>query len=333
MKKQYIQLTLKEREEIQRLRWQKRSLRDIAHELRRNVSTISRELARHRTGNNHYHARLAHERTQAMIRKRGERPRLKKSAIRSYVMAKLKKGWSPEQIAGRWKRRNPQQPVSHEAIYQYVYARVSKGTNLVYEHQEDLRKYLRRAHKRRQRRGGIYQKRSLIPNRIGIEERPRYIERRKQPGHWEGDSLVSRKSLVALNTLVERASGLVKITKIPNLRPVATAQAVNGRLRPLPEKLRRTLTMDNGIENAGHEQITAGVGTRCYFAHAYRSCERGTNENTNGLIRWYLPKGTDFAIVTDKVIATVERSLNTRPRKRLRYQTPLEVFTSVALKG
>lgn len=332
MKKQYIQLTLEEREKIQELRWQKRSLRDIAREIRRNASTVSREIKRNGTGNHHYHARLAHERTKKMIRRRGQRPRLKHRLIRSYMIAKLKKGWSPEQIAGRWTRRHPREPISHEAIYQYIYARVSKATNLVYGHEEDLRKYLRRAHKRRQRRLGIYQKRSLIPNKVSIEERPKVIERRKQIGHWEGDSMISRKSLVALNTLVERVSGLVKISKILNLRPAITAQTINRRLRPLPEKLRRTLTMDNGIENADHEQITAAIGLKCYFAHIYCSCERGINENTNGLIRWYLPKGTDFDTVTSGEIAKIERALNTRPRKRLRYQTPLEVFTSVAVK-
>lgn len=332
MKKQYIQLTLEEREKIQLLRWQKRSLRDIARELRRNASTISREIQRHSTGNHHYHARLAHERTKLMIQKRGQRPHLKYPVIRSYVITKLRKGWSPEQIAGRWSRLHPKQPISYEAIYQYVYARVSSASDLVYTCQEDLRRYLRRSHRQRKKRGGIYQKRSIIPNKISIDKRPRYIEKRRQLGHWEGDSMVSKKSLAALNTLVERVSGLVKITKIPNLKPAITAQTVNRRLQPLSEKLRRTLTMDNGIENANHEQITKEIGTRCYFAHTYRSCERGTNENTNGLIRWYLPKGTDLATVTDEMIAKIERVLNTRPRKRLQYQTPLEVFTSVALK-
>ena len=332
MKKQYIQLTLEEREKIQWLRWQKRSLRDIAREMGRDVSTMSREIQRNGTGNHHYHARLAHERTKAMIRLRGRRPRLKHSHIRSYMIVKLKKGWSPEQIAGRWSRRHPDRPISHEAIYQFIYARVSRATDLVYGQQEDFRKYLRRAHKRRQKRSGIYQKRSLIPNKVSIEQRPRYIEKRKQLGHWEGDSMVSKKSLAALNTIVERVSGLVKITKIPNLKPAMTTQTITNRLQPLPVKLRRTLTMDNGIENAGHKQITAGLGTKCYFAHPYRSSERGTNENTNGLIRWYLPKGTDFAKVNENDIARIEYLLNTRPRKRLRYKTPLEVFTSVALK-
>ena len=332
MNKQYIQLTIKEREKIQFMRWEKKSLRYIAEEIKRDVSTISRELKRNCSGNHHYHARFAHERTLAMIRQRGQRPRLKHSNIRSYTITKLKKGWSPEQIAGEWTKIHPDIPISHEAIYQYIYAPVNIYG--IHRGQEDLRKYLRRAHKRRQKRSGIYHKRSLIPNRISIEQRPQYIEKRKQLGHWEGDSIVSGKSTVALNTLVERVSGLVKITKISNRKPATTAQAVNGRLRSLPVSLRRTLTLDNGIENTDHEKITAKVGTRCYFAHPYHSWERGTNENTNGLIRWYLPKGTDFAMIDDKMISDIEYALNTRPRKRLGYRTPLEVFNkaSVALK-
>lgn len=329
MKKQYQQLTLEEREKIQWLRWQKESLRDIAKELRRDVSTISREIQRNGTGNHHYHARLAHERTKAMIRQRGRRPRLKHLPIRSYMITKLKKGWSPEQIAGKWSRRHPNQPISHEAIYQFIYARVSKATDLVYGRQEDFRKYLRRAHKRRQKRGGIYQKRSLIPNKISIEDRPKYIERRRQLGHWEGDSMVSRKSLAALNSVVERVSGYVMITKIPNLKPAETARVISDRFQPLPTTLRRSLTLDNGIENSDHEKITDIVGVRCYFAHAYHSWERGTNENTNGLIRWYLPKGTDFAKVSNEDIQKIEHALNTRPRKRLGYKTPLKVLLKV----
>jgi len=333
MNKQYIQLTIEDREKISEYRWQKLSWREIGRRLGRHHTTIVREIKRNGGGPNHtYSPRLANQRACQRIQIRGQRPRLKHSLLRSYLITKLKKGWSPEQIAGRWSGRHPDQPISHEAIYQFIYARVSKATDFVYGQQEDFRQYLRRAHKRRQKRGGIYQKRSLIPNKISIEERPLYVEKRKQLGHWEGDSMVSRKSLAALNTLVERASGLVKITKIPNLKPAVTAQAVTGRLRPISESLRRTLTMDNGIENADHEQITKEAGTRCYFAHPYHSWERGTNENTNGLIRWYLPKGTDFARVSEEDVTRIEYLLNTRPRKRLHYKTPLEVFTSGALK-
>ena len=145
--------------------------------------------------------------------------------------------------------------------------------------------------------------------------------------------MVSKKSLVVLNTLVERVSGLTKITKLPNLKPSSTARVIIGRLGTLSRRLRLTITLDNGIENAAHETITKMINAQCYFAHPYHSWERGTNENTNGLIRWYLPKGTDFARVNEQDIARIEHLLNTRPRKRLHYKTPLEVFASGALKG
>lgn len=329
MNKQYIQLTIDERERISEYRWQKLSWREIGRRLKRNHTTIIREIKRNGAGpNKKYTPRIAHQRAHQRIQIRGQRPRLKHPNIRSYTIIKLKKGWSPEQIAGEWNKTHPNLLISHEAIYQYVYAPVNIYG--VCRSREDLRKYLKRSHKRRQKRCGIYQKRSLIPNKVSIEQRPQYIEKRKQLGHWEGDSIVSSKSLAALNTLVERVSGLVKITKISNHKPAVTAQAVSGRLQSLPVSLRRTLTLDNGIENTDHEKITEKVGTRCFFAHPYHSWERGTNENTNGLIRWYLPKGTDFAMIDDKMISDIEYALNTRPRKRLGYKTPLEVFNKAS---
>lgn len=331
MNKQYQQLTLEEREKIQLLLWEKRSLREIAQILGRSHGTISRELERNcPPGIRRYVPRLAQEKAQIRIQRRGQRPRLKQPLIINYVKEKLKLGWSPEQISGRLPKEHFGCAISHEAIYQYIYTPWGYYENYK---GEDLRIYLRRKQKRRRRKNPLYQfRKQLIPNRIGIEKRPQYIEKRVQLGHWEGDSMISKKSTAALNTLVERVSGISKITKLPNLKPAVTAQMVIRRFQELPTTLRRTLTLDNGIENAKHTDITKTIGTRCYFANPYHSWERGTNENTNGLIRWYLPKGTDFAKVSDEDIQKIEHLLNTRPRKRLRYQTPLEVFTSGALK-
>lgn len=330
MKKPYQQLNIAEREKIQELLWEKKSLRAIADYLGRNVSTISRELSR----NSHperkrYTPHLAEAKAKEKIQQRGRRPRLKNNFIREYVHLKLKLGWSPEQIAGRLPIDHPGYVISPEAIYLYVYSTASRLYGYSYANQEDLRPYLRRAHKFRRWRPSEYRKRSLIPNRIGIEQRPLYINQRKSLGHWEGDSIVSRKSLVCLNTLVERKSRLVKITKLPNTKAVETRMAVVQRLYNLPARLRQTLTLDNGHENIEHHEITKQIGLRCYFANPYHSWERGTNENTNGLIRWYLPKGTDFAKVTKERIRAIEATLNTRPRKCLNYQTPLEVFIKV----
>ena len=331
MNKQYQQLTIEEREKIQLLLWEKRSFREIGQILGRDHTTISREVNRNKCWPYmRYTPHLAQEKAQARIQTRGRRPRLKSPFIREYVRSKLKIGWSPEQISGRLPFDYSGQIISPEAIYQYIYAPVNiygfcRG--------DDLRVHLRRANKRRQRRFGKYRKRSMIPNRIGIEQRPAEVEKRKQLGHWEGDSIVSRKSSAALNTLVERVSGLAKITKLPNLKPLSTARVIIRRLGTLSRWLRLTITLDNGIENVAHETITEAIDAQCYFAHPYHSWERGTNENTNGLIRWYLPKGTDFARVNEQDIIRIEHLLNTRPRKRLHYKTPLEVFTSGALKG
>ena len=168
------------------------------------------------------------------------------------------------------------------------------------------------------------------PKGFSIEERPAEVQKRKIIGHWEGDSVVSRKSKVGLNTLVERKTGLVLISKIQNGTSNETANTVINRLKYFPCK---TLTTDNGTENFAYEKIQNELKISCYFAHPYCSGERGTNENTNGLIRHYLPKGTDFATISNETIQNVENILNNRPRKRLGWKTPLEVFNeSVALQ-
>jgi IS30 family transposase len=252
------------------------------------------------------------------------------------VVRKLKSGYSPEQIAGTLPLAHSGEHISHEAIYQYIYAAVHRnGWGLLRRGEEDLRKYLKRRHKRRVKKGlrGAHK----VPRFQGrsIEARPLEVAERKTLGHWEGDSVVSRKSRVAINTLVERVSGLVFITKIKNGTAEVTRKAVRRKLGSLPPALRKTLTVDNGSENAEIALLEEDLpGLEGYLAHPNSSFERGTNENTNGLIRWYLPKGTDFATISGTELRKIERALNTRPRKRLGWQTPLEVFrASVALTG
>jgi IS30 family transposase len=243
-------------------------------------------------------------------------------------MAKLKAGWSPEQIAGRISIDHPGLSISHEAIYQYIYHPNTEGG-------QDLIHCLRRAHRKRKSKGiGRREKKTKIPNRISIEFRPPSVEKRRQYGHWEGDSLVSRKSKVALNSLVERKSRLLMLTKLERKTAEATFMAVVNRLKNLPPKARRTLTMDNGTENSMHQEITSAIGINCFFARPYASCERGTNEHANGLVRWYLPKGTDFRNISDDEIARIESLINNRPRKCLGFKTPLEAASHfVALRG
>jgi transposase, IS30 family len=198
-----------------------------------------------------------------------------------------------------------------------------------------LIKHLRRAHKKRKTKGiGRKEKKTKIPNRNPIDARPKTVEDRKQYGHWEGDTLISRKSKAALHTLVERKSRLLVLSKLGRKSAVETSRMIIRRLGKLPAKGRRTLTLDNGTENAKHEKVTEKLGMKCYFARPYASWQRGTNENMNGLVRWYLPKGTDFSKIDKEYLKLIEYLINSRPRKCLGYRTPLEVAaSSVALAG
>ena len=332
----YKHLSICEREKIQELIWQKTSIRDIAKAIGRSPSSIGREINRNiPLFRCIYTPRLAHEKALEKRKSRGRQLRLKSVFIRRYVVDHLKKGYSPEQIAGRLSLEYPNEKISHEAIYQYIYNQAWReghgGTMKPGYH--DLRVYLKRRHKRRIAKGMRRSQRIFKPKGISIEERPKEVEKRKTLGHWEGDSVVSRKSKFGLNTLVERKTGLVFITRIKNGTAVETSNAVVKRLQEVPLGFRRTLTLDNGVENFGYKEIEDQLKLSCYFAHPYSSWERGTNENTNGLIRHYFPKGTDFALIGEEAIQAVEWALNNRPRKRLGWKTPLEVFNqSVALQ-
>lgn len=325
----YRHFSIEERDTIQAVRWEKRSIRYMAKVLKRSPSSVSREIRRNST--NMYIPRKAQERAQERICKRGHRPLLKDSRIRRYVKRKLRRRWSPEQIAGRLLLAHPDwQAISHEAIYQFVYAPFNLYAA---PPQDDLRSCLRRHHRIRKPKGVRHGNRGPIAGRISIEERPQEVDTRKTLGHWEGDSIVSRQSLAILNSLVERRSGLLKLTKVADSTAAATATVVAKRLTEAPKQKRLTMTVDNGHEHADHREVARQTGTRIFFCHPYRSSERGTNENTNGLVRDYFPKKTNFRFVSNAEVARVERELNCRPRKRLGYLTPLEVFNqSVALK-
>jgi len=266
---------------------------------------------------------------------RGRKLRLKSGFLRRYVIAGLKTGWSPEQIAGRLSLDYSDYSISHEAIYQYIYSHVRRnGHGPMKPGYHDLRVYLKRRHKRRIPKGARRCKRIKPPTKPSIEDRPQEVTLRITSGHWESDTIESYMHRPGLNTLAERKTGIVLITRLIAKTSAATSQAIITRLAQLPPSARKTITFDNGSENWGYKQIERSIGIEPYFAHSYASWERGTNENTNGLIRWYFPKGTDFAIIPDTAIQAVEESLNNRPRKRLGWRTPLEVFNeSVALQG
>ena len=330
---QYTHLSIEERECIQHSLWEKRSIRSIASELNRSPSSVSREIQKNLPPQHFlYTPRVAHEKALRKRKSRGRTERLKNDTVREYVVFHLKLRWSPEQIAGSMKL-DLRETISHEAIYQYVYAQVHRdGYGELKPGHKDLRCYLRRKKKRRTKKGSRRGQRIFNPRGASINERPSVVAERSRIGDWEGDTVESKDHKPGINTLVERKTGLVCITKLKDRTSKATTGAVTSRLTHLPKEARQTLTLDNGSENSDWKTIESQTGLQCYYANPYHSWERGTNENTNGLIRDYFPKKTDFTTIPEEELAFVEHELNTRPRKRLNYLTPLEVM-SVALGG
>jgi IS30 family transposase len=323
----YKHLTIEEREHIQQGLWEHKSLRTIAQELGRQVSSISREIERNLPKERFlYTPRLAQERALKKRKSRGREDRLKNDRVRSYVVSHLKLRWSPEQISHRI-QEDIQENISHEAIYQYIYHQIHRqGYGYLKPGCQDLRIYLRRRKKRRTKKGLRRSQRVFKPKGTSIKERPLIINQRQRLGDWEGDTIASKDNQTGINSLVERKTGLVLITKLKDKTSQATTEAIAGRMLGLPLAAKHSLTMDNGSENQDWQAIEEKTGLKCFFANAYHSWERGTNENTNGLIRDFFPKKTDFRVVANEEIQKVEYLLNTRPRKRLNWLTPLEVL-------
>lgn len=329
----YQHLSIEDREKIQEGLWKKWSIRAIARDIGRPPSSVSREIKKNLPPErNRYSPRVANVRALDKRRSRGRLTKLKNNRIRTYVVSHLKMHWSPEQISGRMKK-DIGETVSHEAIYQYVYSQVHRqGWGELKKDHEDLRIYLRRRRKRRTVKGMRKCQRIFKPKGFSIEDRPKVVNERKRIGDWEGDTVESKDHKPGINTLVERKTGYVFITKLKNKTSSATIAVVKKRMSILPQKARLTLTLDNGPENRDWQTMQKQTKLLVYSAHPYCSGERGTNENTNGLIRDYYPKKTDFTKVTDEEIQKMEYDLNTRPRKRLNWQTPLEAL-SVALRS
>lgn len=323
MGKNYTHLSRDERVAIGIMLNDGKNLSEIARTLGRNKGTVSREIKRNSSPkHNHYQMPWVHIKAERRSYRTHKRPRLRNVQTVAYVRSKLKEGWSPEQISGRIGMDCPGLSISHEAIYQYIYSFGRKRC-------KEFTVHLRYKHPRRwKKRMGRRCRNPKIINRISIEERPASVETRHQFGHWEGDTIVSMKSKGTLSCLVERKSRLLLLTKLHNRTSDNVCRAIVGRLASFPQQARRTLTLDNGSENAGHEKITESINVKCFFAHPYASWERGTNENTNGLVRWYLPKGTDLSKIPAEQIALIESLINNRPRKCLGYKTPIEVASS-----
>lgn len=320
----YIQLTHEERDHIAALYAQRVSLSEIARQLQRNKSTISREIARNKAPiRNVYGACRAHNKAKDRKQQAGQRPRLKNTTIRRYVIRHLRMEWTPEQIAGRLRRKYPQYSICAESIYQFIYDPEVRRT-------ENFVPLLPRAHRMRNRRGQRRTHRKLhIPERISILERPESVHQRKQAGHWETDTVIARTSRAALLATVERKSRYTKLTKLQRRTAKQVRISLNRSFSQYPKKLRRTITYDNGQENVEHIKVNKTLGTRSYFCQPYHSWEKGTVENTIGIIRRTFPKKTNFDLISHADVKRLERKLNTTPRKILNYQTPKEVFDSI----
>lgn len=326
MPKGYRQLSQEERDRLAVLKAKGRSVREIARLLGRNPGTISRELKRYARSDadDVYLATVAQREADRRRQSACRHPRLRDRKIRSYVSRQIRRSWSPEQIAGRIKRIGLGR-ISHEAIYQWVYAEARQ-----------LIEFLPRKHTRRLPRGHRLhkQKVSFIPSRTPLSKRPKFIERRRQLGHWEADLVLGRHSKSAVQILVERSSRYTRLHRLPVRQAVAVRRVINRSLAQYPSHLRRTITYDNGRENVHHRTINETLGTKSYFCEPMHSWEKGTVENTAGLVRRFLPKKTDFAIVSPRRIKETERWLNGRPRKCLGFRTPAEAFRQgVALRG
>ncbi len=332
--KRYTRLADQERESISRGLAQHKSIRQLAKELNRSPSTISREIRRNK-GKSGYRAFSASRRAKAAAssRKRGKRKIEKQEGLLSYVMEKLQREWSPQEISKRLKIEyawDMNMQVSHEAIYQYIYV-LPRG-----ELKQLLIKGLRqeRKHRRPQKRGDTAETRGKIANMLSIEERPAEVAERSVPGHWEGDLILGKYKRSALGTLVERTTRYTILVPLGEHKDATSVrEAYAEAFKSLPAELKKSLTYDQGKEMSEHEQFTIDTGIQVYFAHPGSPWERGTNENTNGLIRQYFPKGTDFTQVSKEQILEVQRKLNDRPRRALGYLKPDEVINQlVALK-
>jgi transposase, IS30 family len=334
---QYKQLSVEERERIQELLWQNASVRTIAKALGRRPSSVSREIARNQTaGRKLYRPRLAHERAIERRTHRQGRKLDSNDQLKTFVVDHLKLGWSPEQIAVS-AQQSVGSSISYEAIYQYIYAQIHRGgQGYVKPGREDLRPYLARRRSRRMKKGLRKSYRIQKGSLPSIEDRPAEVAARVVVGHWEDDSIVYAPTCsVRLRTTNELTSGVVFIARTKDSTMADANRITKEQLGRLPPALLKTLTRDRGGENMGYQELEQALGISCYFAHPYHSWERGANENLNGLIRRFFPKGTDFRDLSDADIARVEYLLNSRPRKRLGWKTPYEVFyelTGVALR-
>ena len=311
----YHHLTAAQRGVIEGLLSTNCTLKTIAGKLGVSLSTVSREISKRKTPKGYFShiAQLDYQKRRLGSK---QKKKMNYSLRQKYVCDKLQFGWSPEQISGRLKLRGKADLyVCPETIYRWLYE-----DSWAYE--EKLYQYLRLGRKKRKKHTGRSVHCFKIHNRVSIHNRPAIVGERKEVGHWEGDSVIYPDKK-AINTLNELYSGIVRFTKLDRKTAQLTAMVITKRLNG---EIAKTLTLDNGSEHTDHKAVTASTGVKIYFADPYCSCQRGSNENSNGLLRGYLPKRCNVSNLTREELDDIAEELNNRPRKRLGYKTPNEVY-------
>ncbi len=316
----YTQLTISDRFTLYELHAiEKLSIREIAARMKRSPSSISRELKRNRSNETHYLPDTAQLKRQERRQQAKQRFMSVSTTTLEQVKQRLGQYHSPEQIAGRLKREGLES-ISHETIYPMIYANhQGLGT---------YQAYLRQGRKQRRRRQNLKQKRGVIPDRVGIEQRPPIADKKTEIGHWEGDTVIGAYHTGVIVTHVDKASkfllaGLAKHKSVAQINQVTL-----DLFAQINAEFRKTMTFDNGKEFSGHQKLSEALGVLCFFANPYHSWERGLNEHTNGLLRQFFPKGSNLRIVQPEVLQHVVNLINHRPRKSLDYRTPYEVLFS-----
>ena len=308
----YSQLTLEQRYGIYSLLKTGHTRSKIAEVIGVHKSTVCREINRNRGGRG-YRPKQAN--AFAKQRRQAKVCPLIDGSTWAYVEQLICKEWSPEQISG-WMKKNLQISISHEWIYQYLLKDKQAG-GFLYLHL--------RCKKKRKKRYGSNDRRGNLKNSVSIDQRPAIVDDRSRVGDWEADTIIGKAHKQAIVSLTERKSGLALIYKVDRRTKEKTEEAMRRLLGSISDQV-HTITSDNGKEFGNHETVAKGLECDFYFAHSYSSWERGTNENTNGLIRQYFPKNRDFRTITDSEIIHAMKRLNNRPRKRLGFKTPNEVF-------
>ena len=314
----YKQLSSKERIVLEKLFSADLKQKEIAEILHRPKSTISKEIDRNRDKNGNYRAKIARQKLKKRRTKANQKFKKlnSKSSLKQYVIRKLKKYWSPQQIAAKSTQKD--RKICHETIYQFVY-----------NERPDLRKFLRaKKGKYRKRHGTLDREKDREEaKKRRIDTRPEIVEKRTRIGDWEGDTIRGGDKKSAVLTHVDRKSGYLIANRLERAFAEKVRTTTVSEFSKLSKNKLHTITYDNGCEFSEHETTEIWLKTAIYFAYPYHSWERGTNENTNGLLRQFFPKGTDFTKITDFDLQTAVKLINNRPRKRLNYHTPKEVFS------